>query len=125
MNKDIDLKEGLLGTLDDYFNQIQDLARQIESCQENRHIWISENRKDIKKYYLDLDNYVIRKKCSYPWGNLRINPYGDVYPFLDYFYGNIKDDSFKNLCNNERARLFRSKLKKVKLFPACRRCCKL
>lgn len=80
---------------------------------------------DFEGYYLNLNGYVHQDQCFWPWGTARITPEGDVHSCMHYIYGNLKTDSFKVIWNNERARKFRSNLKKIKLFPGCIRCCKI
>lgn len=80
---------------------------------------------EIPQYYLDLDNYIHSDRCIYPWANVRINPYGEVHPCLEYQIGNLKNESLAKIYNNEKMRYFRRILKKEKLFPACARCCKI
>lgn len=80
---------------------------------------------EIGSYYLDLDNYRHSKFCTAPWTVGRINNQGYVHPCMDYLYGNIKEGSFKKIWNNKKARYFRKRLKKSRLFPGCVRCCKI
>ena len=79
----------------------------------------------IKDYYTNLDNYVAAKRCTYPWHNVRIDPNGNVYPCYSYSYGNIKKKSFLKIINSKKAKKFRQVLRKLKIFPDCRRCCTL
>ena len=80
---------------------------------------------EVRDYYRNLGSYVHSKKCTFVWGAARINAKGDVFPCLDYFYGNINERRFDKIWNNKKARYFRTTLKKLKLFPGCVRCCKI
>jgi radical SAM protein with 4Fe4S-binding SPASM domain len=80
---------------------------------------------EIEKYYLNINSYVHSNTCTEPWVTARINNRGHLYPCMDYYYGDLKKETFKSLWNNEKARIFRKTLKKVKLFPGCVRCCKI
>jgi radical SAM protein with 4Fe4S-binding SPASM domain len=81
---------------------------------------------EIKRYYSSFDflpdSY--KNRCISPWMVAYIFPDGTVRPCqsLNYTIGNIKENSFKKLWNNERALNFRQILKKDKHFPVCIRC---
>ena len=53
-------------------------------------------------------------------------PNGDVFPCesINYKMGNIFEDDFREIWNNNKYVNFRNRLRKG-LFPACARCCKL
>jgi MoaA/NifB/PqqE/SkfB family radical SAM enzyme len=88
-----------------------------------------------KRYDVPADNKVsnyyttfkpLSKYCFQPWGTARIDPYGNVYPCIDYYFGNLKYNAFfKTVWRGEKANKFRKLLKEKKLFPGCMRCCKL
>ena len=63
-------------------------------------------------------------RCSLPWNTMRISPYGDVYPCLNLFIGNVKKNKLKELWNHTKYFQFRQNLKKASLYPACIGCCK-
>lgn len=79
---------------------------------------------EFDEYYFNLETYTHSNKCQWPWGSARIMPSGNLSSCL-YNYGNLKNDSFKNIWNGERAKKFRNVLKESKLFPGCIRCCKI
>lgn len=79
---------------------------------------------DVDKYYND-PNWSRKPHCLFPWGVARIDPYGNVYPCVDYVYGNLKEQTLRQIWKGEKAKKFRSLLKQCKLFPGCKRCCKL
>lgn len=80
---------------------------------------------DIVAYYLEGPD--TGRRCVAPFFAAVIKPNGDVR-FCpdewidDYILGNVRDDSFRNIWNNERARRFRSLLLREKSFAGCRRC---
>jgi MoaA/NifB/PqqE/SkfB family radical SAM enzyme len=78
---------------------------------------------EVQKYYTDIENYTYSDRCLFPWIGAMINPYGDVYPCIEFYAGNLKTHSFKHLYNNQKMKDFRRILKKEKLFPICARCC--
>lgn len=79
---------------------------------------------EVQRYY-ENDRYSYVRRCFYPWTNSRITASGDVYPCLLFKIGNIRERPFSQLWNSPRYRYFRSKLKKVGLFPYCLKCCRL
>jgi radical SAM protein with 4Fe4S-binding SPASM domain len=108
---------------------IQELA---EVRRVDQHLAISflpslRNSDEIRGYYGDLFYPFRRGRCLAPWTEARILPNGDVpaclgYP--DYIVGNVLQEAFTALWNNEKYRSFRRNLKGAQLFPACYRCCR-
>lgn len=79
-------------------------------------------------YYDDVyvpENYGSR--CVSPWACVYVFPDGGVKPCLSnsYAFGNIKENSFSEIWNSQKAIKFRRLLKKNKMFPACIRCTEL
>lgn len=64
-------------------------------------------------------------RCLLPWSTMRVSPYGDIYPCLNYYIGNVRDNKSKILWNNGRYVKFRRLLQKEILFNACIGCCKM
>jgi radical SAM protein with 4Fe4S-binding SPASM domain len=66
-------------------------------------------------------------RCFAPFYRTLIKPNGDV-KFCpdewidDYILGNIRNDMFKDIWGNQKARYFRSVILRRKSFPACKRC---
>lgn len=84
--------------------------------------------KEVEEYYCRPSSFMGRKACLSPWISLEIRPDGNVTfcpDFPDYIIGNIKEDSFFEIWNGEKARKFRGLLVKKGLFPLCSRCCGL
>jgi len=81
---------------------------------------------EIRRYYTSFefvpDSYAPR--CISPWMTVYIFPNGDVKPCLDVCFvaGNILEERFPEIWNNEKFRRYRSVLKKRGYFPACTRC---
>jgi radical SAM protein with 4Fe4S-binding SPASM domain len=65
--------------------------------------------------------------CVSPWMVAYIFPDGELRPCLnfDYSFGNVRENRFSELWNNERAREFRRTLKGKGVFPVCVRCTEL
>lgn len=80
----------------------------------------------IGEYYSDLD-VIVRDNCVVPWSQANIDYNGDVHfcaDYPDYVLGNIKEDKFFDIFNNNRAQKFREVLKNSPdgIFPGCVRC---
>ncbi len=80
----------------------------------------------IGEYYSDLD-VIVRDNCTVPWSQANIDYNGNVHfcaDYPDYVLGNIMDEDFFTIYNNERAQRFRNVLKNSPngLFPGCVRC---
>jgi MoaA/NifB/PqqE/SkfB family radical SAM enzyme len=67
----------------------------------------------------------IYKPCMYPWSNVIITPYADMYPCLSYKIGNVKDKPVKEVWNSPKFKCFRNNLKTRKVFNSCQMCCEL
>jgi MoaA/NifB/PqqE/SkfB family radical SAM enzyme len=79
---------------------------------------------EIVRFYqgqFDFDKW----HCFLPWHTMRISPYGDIYPCLNLFIGNVRDGKLGRFLNNERYVEFRRMLKDKTLFNACIGCCKM
>jgi radical SAM protein with 4Fe4S-binding SPASM domain len=83
----------------------------------------------IDKYYNDLEA-APRDHCICPWVHSDIDYNGDVHfcvDFPEYVIGNIKEKSFFEIYNGERAVRFRKTLRADPdgIFPGCTRCYQL
>jgi MoaA/NifB/PqqE/SkfB family radical SAM enzyme len=63
--------------------------------------------------------------CVSPWTTMYVSPTGCVYPCLNYYVGNIREQSFRELWNSERYREYRKRLLRGGQFPDCVGCCDL
>lgn len=80
---------------------------------------------EARKYYGDY-SYPIGKKCNYPFYEVRISPYGEVFVCnMDFKIGNVKKNSIKSLWNCKAIKDFRVLLNKGMYLPFCPKCCKL
>ena len=79
---------------------------------------------EIVNYYQKVFD-LTRWRCHLPWNTMRISPYGDVYPCLNYSIGNIRENNLQKLWNNDRYFQFRHLLKNHAIFQACIGCCKM
>jgi len=84
------------------------------------------NPEKTHTYYAELETPV-RNHCIVPWCQANVNYNGDVHfcaDYPDYILGNIKEQSFKDIINGERANLFRKTIHECEggMFPGCLRC---
>jgi radical SAM protein with 4Fe4S-binding SPASM domain len=103
------------------------LAEEIETirCQPKIRMFPDMEYKDVVNYYSEKPR--IRKRCVAPLLGAVIKPDGNVTfcpdEWIDgYILGNVRDHSFEEIWNNERARKFRAVLMKQKHFEGCNRC---
>jgi radical SAM protein with 4Fe4S-binding SPASM domain len=87
------------------------------------------NSDKIGEYYAHPEN-LVRDRCICPWIYANIDYNGDVHycaDYPDYVVGNIKENKFFDIFNNERSIKFRHALKNTKngIFPGCKRCYQL
>ena len=73
-----------------------------------------DNKFDVSKWH-----------CLNPWSTMRISPYGDVFPCLNFKIGNIREQKISNLWNSPGYRKFRKALGRAVLFESCAGCCKM
>lgn len=79
---------------------------------------------ELKNYYQYPDRFPRSPKaCLGPWREALITPEGELWICPDYSVGNLKENKFSELWNNEKAKIFRKKLQRMGAFlPVCR-CC--
>ena len=82
---------------------------------------------EVRDYYQRPPKRIPRSRCTTPWNSAHIQPDGDVIIrsrcFL-YKTGNINEESFLRIWNNEAYRRFRRELMRSRGgFPVCPRCC--
>jgi len=84
------------------------------------------NPDKISEYYGNPE-IPVRVDCPVPWSQANIDYNGDVHfcaDYPDYVIGNIMDNSFEEIFNNDRAAKFRKELKNSEngIFSGCLRC---
>ena len=79
----------------------------------------------MEKYYLDKDLDTIRPylRCATPWTTAFIDPQGNVSNCIAYKIGNISENDFWEIWNNEKAQYFRKNLSECGNFGICAKCC--
>ena len=92
---------------------------------KNAFIFPALEEEELKNYYLDKDLDKIRpgRVCTTPWVNPTIHPDGKVSNCIGNIIGNIKEQSFWDLWNNETANSLRASLMEHGKFTICSKCC--
>lgn len=80
---------------------------------------------ELKDYYTNNNLDDLRKHmiCTTPWTTPTINPNGDVSNCIGNTIGNIKEDNFWDIWNNEKAQKLRDSLVENGKFTICTKCC--
>ncbi|MFY9551609.1 MAG: radical SAM protein [Thermoanaerobaculia bacterium] len=79
----------------------------------------------VPEYFADHGQTFGHGLCPVAWYFAQVEPDGEVCfcgDFPDYFIGNVRKESFRDIWTGEKARRFRTKLAKEPL-PICARCC--
>lgn len=82
------------------------------------------NTMDVKNFYTGTTPST-KSSCSSPFNQIFLRGTGDVEICHGYILGNIKNQSLKDIWNNQRTKKFQKYIQKHKLIPACFRCCSL
>lgn len=85
------------------------------------------SEQEILEWYGIPESYPVSEYCFYPWTTSRIAPDGSVYICQNHVLkmGNVVDEPFPHIWNNERFQHFRQILREQGMFPGCNRCCKV
>jgi len=116
--------------------QLADLARLLKTLRRRRYLdsararpWVSfvpdvpPDR--ISEYFSDFSQTFGHRLCPVAWYFAQVEPDGEVCfcgDFPDYFIGNVRRQSFREIWTGEPANRFREKLAREPL-PICSRCC--
>ena len=108
-------------------NKYEEFANELNSTIRSSNVtWFPDfNHDEISKYYSE--NGHIKSRCVAPFFGAVIKPNGDV-KFCpdewidDFVLGNVKNNTFNEIWNNEKARFFRKKIFYHKHFTGCKRC---
>ena len=79
----------------------------------------------VPEYFSNFGQTFGHEMCPVAWYFAQVEPDGEVTfcgDFPDYFIGNVRKQSFREIWGGERAQRFRAKLAKEPL-PICARCC--
>lgn len=94
-------------------------------CSSNAFIFPALQDEEIENYYLDknLDEIRNGRICTTPWMNPTIQPDGDVSNCIGNIIGNINNENFWDIWNNEKADRLRCSLLENGKFTLCSKCC--
>lgn len=83
--------------------------------------------KELEQYYTSpvLPPGRFSGPCLAPWCEAVVFPDGSVELCPDYVIGNLRENSFSEMWNSEKARMLRTVVLEKKTFPVCKSCCKL
>ena len=79
----------------------------------------------VPEYFANFEETFGHKMCPVAWYFAQVEPDGEVTfcgDFPDYFLGNVRKQTFREIWTGEKATRFRAKLAKEPL-PICARCC--
>jgi MoaA/NifB/PqqE/SkfB family radical SAM enzyme len=116
--------------------QMTDLVRLLKALRRRRFLdstagrpWISfvpdVPAARVPEYFSDFRQTFGHSLCPVAWYFAQVEPDGEVCfcgDFPDYFIGNVRRQSFREIWTGEKAWRFREKLAKEPL-PICARCC--
>ena len=110
----------------DYENLSATISR-LRNKDEGVIVTVIPNLSDsdrIRRYY-SFKGFVEKRNAQCAWRHTNIYPSGDV-EMCDGLYpmGNLRQNDFLEIWNNDNFRELRKKLKKMKRFPICSACCR-
>jgi MoaA/NifB/PqqE/SkfB family radical SAM enzyme len=80
-------------------------------------------REQMRTYYADPNTFTHRIAPDCAWISTDILPNGDVSPCFDLICGNLLQNSFMEIWNNDIFRAHRNRLSHDGPYPVCSRCC--
>lgn len=110
-----------------YFEKIKNTFDEFRKCSQAKNCFEFPALKteELFKYYLSDDVGSIRPNriCTTAWTSPFIQPNGDVSNCINNTIGNIKNENFWDIWNNEKANMLRETLKNEGKFSICAKCC--
>jgi radical SAM protein with 4Fe4S-binding SPASM domain len=103
------------------------LSSEISQLKDHKKIISFPNLQGKEIHHFYSEGYKLRKRCMASFQSVLVKPNGDL-KFCpdewidDYVLGNIHNDRFESIWNNEKAKRFRSVIFWKKSFPGCKRC---
>jgi MoaA/NifB/PqqE/SkfB family radical SAM enzyme len=107
----------------DDIRELTAAIKEIKRMSDGFPVTVSPGLRDdlIQEYYLNL-SYHFPNVCLAPWKLSTVLPDGTVTACFGYKIGNIHEEPFGSLWNNERMLRFRKRIRRG-LLPTCLRCC--
>jgi Fe-coproporphyrin III synthase len=81
------------------------------------------DREEMRTYYAEPETFTHRMTPGCAWLSTDILPNGDVSPCFDLVCGNVLEQSFLEIWNNEPFRDHRRRLARAGPYSICARCC--
>ena len=82
---------------------------------------------EIRRWYTQFEftSTSYRNRCMSLWMTAYIFPDGSVRPYhsMNYIVGNIRNDTFRNIWNNDTYKAYRKYIKTHKKFTVCSKGC--
>lgn len=121
--------EGFVSEVNDIDARL--LADTIECIKNKRNanmrinVFPDFNKEEIIQYYSEgsFRSRSYKNACLVPWDIAIIGPKGEVLLCPNYIIGNLREKSFREIWNNEKARYFRKVILQKKQLPVCSRGC--
>ena len=121
---------------DGHQRAMTDLVRLLKTLRRRRYLdstrgkpWVSfvpeVPAEKVPEYFSDFSKTFGHNLCPVAWYFAQVEPDGEVCfcgDFPDYFIGNVRKQSFREIWTGAKAAKFREKLAKEPL-PICNRCC--
>lgn len=111
----------------EYANSVKTALNKFKAYNHSHNCFVFPALEDeeLIDYYTNnnLDNLRKNMVCCTPWLNPAINPNGDVFNCIGNAIGNIKEESFWDIWNSEKAQKLRTALTKDGKFTICTKCC--
>lgn len=111
---------------EDYIEKIKKSMKILEKvCQVETFVFPYLTDSEMTKYYLEKNLDEIRPylTCTTPWLYAFVGPDGYVSNCIENTIGNIKENDFWELWNNEKANKIRQVLCENGSFDFCKKCC--
>jgi MoaA/NifB/PqqE/SkfB family radical SAM enzyme len=111
-------------TIKDMAADIREIKKEAKKLKTSLKFIPEISEEELESYYCGTDFFSCGLRCRSYFYELRIAPDGEIYPCLQYSYGNIKKFSFRDILSGEAACRFRTIIRKNDIFPSCFRCAK-
>ena len=88
-------------------------------------LYYQADKEELRRYFHEPEIFMDNTKCVFPWFSAQILSNGDMVGLTRCFpttFGNVIENSFKDVWLGDKMRQFRKYLQKYGRFPACTRC---
>lgn len=119
-----------MGSFENTYQKLLELSEthktRLRLNPEFLHVRSKKELGHIKAFYAGANSMKMQdvyRPCVSPWHAIALLPNGDVFPCLSYKTGNARNTPLKEIWNNDKYRMFRTRLRQHKIFTACQNCC--